>query len=99
MCWFLDAGNDENETVRTPGDTIRFWLELEGPGSDSTSHCFATGGVVDFLEGVSEAVLLRGTVKALGQMKIFRDASGIFRNDERGVSYHAAWRVTEVSVA
>ena len=75
------------------GDTIRFWLELEGPGSVWTSHCFATGSVADFLEGANETTLLRGTVKAIGQMKVYETVLDL-GDEERGVSYPAAWRVT-----
>jgi hypothetical protein len=80
------------------GDTIHFWLELEGSESVWTSQCFATGTVADFLEGVNETILLRGTVKALGQMKVYETIMDM-GDEERGVSYPAAWRVTDVTRA
>lgn len=77
------------------GDTISLWLECEGPGSVWTAHCFASGSVADALEEVSETTLLRGTVKALGQMKVYETIMDL-GDDERGISYPAAWRVTDV---
>lgn len=81
-----------------PGDTISFWLELEGPGSVWTAHCFATGPVADFLEGVNETTLLRGTVKAIGQMKVYETVFD-FGDEERGISYPTAWRVIDAARA
>lgn len=81
-----------------PGDTISFWLDVEGPGTVWTSHCFAAGPVADFLEGVNETILLRGTVKALGQMKVYETTMD-FGNEDRGISYPTAWRVVDVARA
>jgi hypothetical protein len=81
-----------------PGDTIRFWLTLEGPGSEWTAHCFAAGEVADFLESVNETTLLHGTLKALGQLKVY-DTVVDFGNEDRGISYPAAWRVTDAARA
>ena len=78
------------------GDAITFWLELEGPGSEWTTHCFANGSVADFLETVNDKTLLRGTVKALGQMKVFETIIDM-GDEERGVSYPAAWRVMDAT--
>ena len=80
------------------GDTIKFWLDLEGPGSVWTSHCFAAGTVADFLENVNKTDLLGGTVKAIGQMKVYETVFDM-GDEERGVSYPAAWRVTDVAKA
>jgi hypothetical protein len=91
------TGQFRDEAMK-PGDTLSFSLEVEGAGRTWTSHCFAAGPVADFLESVDDGQLLRGTVKALGQMKVYETVVD-FGDEDRGISYPAAWRVMNVAEA
>jgi hypothetical protein len=81
-----------------PGDAISCWLELDAPESLWSSHCFASGPVADLLETVAEGTVLYGTIKCLGQMKVYETVMDL-GDEERGVSHPTAWLIVDAKTA
>ena len=77
----------------TAGDSISLWIKIEGLSS-TVFHGFANSKVADFLESLPKDTLLHGTVKCLGQIKVY-DFDMPLEDDERGVSYYAAWLILD----
>lgn len=93
---------DRQETRQFPsealkaGDSVTCWLSIEGAEYSSNYHCFATGTVADLLEDSPKGTLFHGRIKCLGQMKVFETIIDM-GDEERGISYPAAWLITEAA--
>jgi TIR domain len=80
-----------------PGDSITSWLKVEGGSTDY--YAFARSEVADLIENLPSHTRLYGTIKCLGQIKVFDNDISPFDDEERGVSYHPAWLVTDARKA
>jgi hypothetical protein len=80
-----------------PGDSIGLWLKVEGKSTDY--YAFAKSEVADFIEDLPSSTRLYGTIKCLGQIKVFDYDMPTFDDEQRGVSYHPAWLVIDAKKA
>jgi hypothetical protein len=94
------SATDRQETRQFPrdglkaGDSINCWLTIEGEQYKKEYHCFAMGTVADMLEESIEGSLFHGRIKCLGQMKVYETDINL-GDEERGISYPAAWLIVE----
>lgn len=76
--------------------SIRCWVETPGRAL-TLFHGFANGESADMIVDARRATKISGTLKCLGQLKVYEtDVS--FGEDERGIGYYAAFLIEDVKI-
>jgi hypothetical protein len=76
-----------------PGDSIGCWLEHPLLEFQTLYHCFASGKSADRLTMEELPKLFEVSIKCLGQLRVIETDWVPFDDEDRGISYHAAYLV------